>query len=170
MLCWDVATFTPKRVYFSESAPLREISVGGDQVCGVVNGTNRVKCWRGMKGSPQTPTGVDGFRSISSGLGFSCGILVNNSTVRCWGSNSSLAAEIESRFLDIPMDRIVAGGMHVCGLNSTGFLVCKGSNSSGQLNVPVNEQYGFKKLALGLDHSCALRPVSYTHLTLPRRG
>lgn len=157
MLCWDVATFTPKRVYFSESAPLREISVGGDQVCGVVNGTNTVKCWRGMKGSPQTPTWVDGFRSISSGFGFSCGILVNNSTVRCWGSNSSLAAEIESQFLDIPMDSIVAGGMHVCGLNSTGFLVCKGSNSSGQLNVPVNEPYGFKKLALGLDHSCALR-------------
>lgn len=67
LLCWDTttnsSTFTPKRIYFSNFSPLREISVGVDQVCGVINGTNEVKCWRGMMGSGKVPSGVDGFGS-----------------------------------------------------------------------------------------------------------
>lgn len=110
-----------------------------------------------MKGSHQTLSGNDGYQSISSGFDFSCGILLNNSRVRCWGANSSLAAKIESQFGNIQMSSIVAGGMHVCGFNSSGFLVCKGSNSSGQLSFPVNESSRFRKLALGFDYSCALR-------------
>lgn len=157
MLCWDVSTFTPKRIYFNNSAPLREISVGDDQVCGVINGTNGVHCWRGMEGLDQIPNGVNGFRSISSGFGFSCGILVNSRRVKCWGSNITLATQIESQFGNISMNSIVAGGGHVCGLNSTGLLVCNGRNSSGQLNFPVNESSGFKSLALGWDYSCGIR-------------
>ncbi|KAJ8443914.1 hypothetical protein Cgig2_032738 [Carnegiea gigantea] len=157
LLCWDTDTFAPKRVYFNNSAPLIEISVGDDQVCGVVNGTNGVICWRGTKGFDQNPRGVYGFRSVSSGIGFSCGILVSNNTVRCWGSDFTVAYQIESEFENISMSSIVAGGGHVCGLNLTGFLVCKGRNASGQLNFPVNEAFGFSKLALGLDYSCGIR-------------
>ncbi|XP_010689641.2 putative serine/threonine-protein kinase-like protein CCR3 [Beta vulgaris subsp. vulgaris] len=165
LLCWDTnittnsSTFTPKRIYFNNSSPLSEISVGDNQVCGIVNGTNEVKCWRGMMGSDQIPSRVNGFQSISSGFGFSCGILVNNSRVRCWGSNETLASEIESQFGVFSMSSLIAGGEHVCGFNSSGFLICRGRNDFGQLNFPfsLNESFGFSNLALGLNYSCAIR-------------
>lgn len=166
LLCWDTttnsSTFTPKRIYFSNFSPLREISVGVDQVCGVINGTNEVKCWRGMMGSGKVPSGVDGFGSISSGFGFSCGILVNSSRVRCWGSNETLASDIENQFRGYSMVSLVAGGQHVCGFNSSGYLVCFGRNFSGQLDYPfdLNESSGYSNLALGSDYSCAIGKVN----------
>ncbi|KAJ7959646.1 GPCR kinase [Quillaja saponaria] len=54
------------------------------------------------------------------------------------------------------METVVAGGSHVCGLNATGFLVCKGSNSSGQLKVPSGGAMEYYGLALGAEHSCAI--------------
>jgi hypothetical protein len=56
------------------------------------------------------------------------------------------------------MMSIVAGGSHVCGLNSTGIVVCKGDNNYGQLNVPSsNSAWEFSTLALGESHSCVIR-------------
>ncbi|KAL2940581.1 putative serine/threonine-protein kinase-like protein CCR3 [Bienertia sinuspersici] len=163
LLCWDTATnsstFPPKRIYFSNDSPLKEISVGNNQVCGIVNKTNEVKCWRGMMGSDQIPSRVNGFQSISSGFGFSCGILMNSTKVRCWGSNETLASEIESQFRNHSMVSLTAGGQHVCGFDSFRFLICKGMNFSGQLNFPsaLNDSSEFSSLALGLDYSCAIR-------------
>ena len=70
------------------------------------------------------------FFEITYGFVFSCGILVNNSTIMCWGSDR-IGKDIESQFGNMSMVSIMAGGSHVCGVNSAGFLVCKGNNSSG---------------------------------------
>ncbi|XP_065870991.1 putative serine/threonine-protein kinase-like protein CCR3 [Euphorbia lathyris] len=174
-LCWNTvnqsnspAIYTPQRVYYNTTVLLQNIAVGGDQVCGTLNDTanengtgggGSVKCWRGeYNNSTQSPVGSDRFISISSGYGFSCGILMNNSRIRCWGRNP-LAAEIESQFGDMLMFSIVAGGSHVCGMNSTGFLVCKGENFSGQLDIPMNSAALMytPQLSLGANHSCAIR-------------
>ncbi|GAB2299561.1 hypothetical protein Dimus_033626, partial [Dionaea muscipula] len=161
ILCWDTSqndTFSPKRIYHSTSSTLSQISVGDDQVCALVNGTNRVHCWRGIKGSGvQFLDGQDKFGLVSSGLGFSCGILVTNSSVRCWGSNSSLVSLIQDQFDNVSMSTIVAGGRHVCGFHLNGTLVCRGDNSSGQLNAPAGDDQAFSQLALGLNFSCGIR-------------
>ncbi|KAF2319094.1 hypothetical protein GH714_013241 [Hevea brasiliensis] len=139
-----------------------EPNVSFSAISANANGTGTVRCWRGDGHvSNQTPADGDQFESISSGNGFSCGILMNSSRIRCWGNNP-IATKIESEFGNMPMGSIAAGGSHVCGLNSTGFLVCKGDNSSGQLDVPLNSaleysQFSQSKLALGDNYSCALR-------------
>ncbi|KAJ9160337.1 hypothetical protein P3X46_025748 [Hevea brasiliensis] len=174
-LCWDTSNSSdnssfnnPKRVYFNTTVLLQNLAVGENHVCAIVNdtananGTGTVRCWRGDGHvSNQTPADGDQFESISSGNGFSCGILMNSSRIRCWGNNP-IATKIESEFGNMPMGSIAAGGSHVCGVNSTGFLVCKGDNSSGQLDVPLNSaleysQFSQSKLALGDNYSCALR-------------
>ncbi|XP_057524777.1 putative serine/threonine-protein kinase-like protein CCR3 [Amaranthus tricolor] len=166
LLCWDTttnsSTFPPKRIYYNNLSPLKEISVGDNQVCGVVNGTNEVKCWRGIVGSKQIPSGFSGLKSISSGFNFSCGILVNSNKVKCWGSDLTLASEIESQFGNFSMVELTAGGLHVCGFNSSGFLVCKGRNFAKQLDFPfdLNDSSGFSSLGLGFDYSCAIRQSS----------
>ncbi|KAI5447898.1 hypothetical protein KIW84_015373 [Lathyrus oleraceus] len=47
---------------------------------------------------------------------------------------------------------IVAGGLHVCGLNSTDFLLCKGCNRSGQIDVPQDGAFEYDELTLGDEH------------------
>lgn len=117
-------------------------------------GTGDVKCWRGDDRTFQLPSVSEQFWSISSGSGFSCGISKNGFRVRCWGTNTSMAAEIENGFRDMAMASIEAGGSHVCGLNITRSLICRGNNDFGQLNAPIGS---FSGLALGASHSCAIR-------------
>ncbi|GAB4831947.1 hypothetical protein Ancab_005963 [Ancistrocladus abbreviatus] len=163
LLCWDTTsngTFPPKRIYYSGSALLAQISVGDNQVCGIVNGTNHLKCWRGMKGSIPSSILHEEFRVISSGLGFSCGILMNDSRIQCWGSNSSTVDLIHGQFGNTSMSTIVAGERHVCGFDLEGVLICKGDNSSGQLNAPSGE--AFSQLALGMNFSCGIRESNHS--------
>lgn len=157
MLCYDNLlsqdpAFISKRVYFNDTVLLENIAVGENHICATVVGTGHVKCWRGDDKTFQLPSGSEQFLSISSGSGFSCGISKNGSRVRCWGTNT--AAEIENGFRDMAMASIEAGGSHVCGVNITGSLICKGNNDSGQLNAPIGL---FSGLALGANHSCAIR-------------
>lgn len=163
-LCWDIlnsnSTLVPRRVYRNESAPLQSLAVGDDQVCALVNATGQVKCWR-IDDSFQVPSGADRFSSISSGFGFSCGITMNTSHVQCWGSSQSLNA-IQDGFGNMPMSSIVVGGSHACGFNSSGFVVCRGQNDSGQLDVPSHSSFEFSLLSLGASHSCAIRQVNDT--------
>lgn len=130
--------------------------MGGDQICATVVGTGDLKCWRGDRAFNWS-SGSDRFVSISSGSSFSCGILNGSSSVRCWG-NDSIANQIENEFGNMSMLSIEAGDSHVCGLNMTGFLVCKGNNVSGQSNAPIGSAMEFSRgLSLGADHSCAIR-------------
>ncbi|KAJ4978024.1 hypothetical protein NE237_008804 [Protea cynaroides] len=159
LLCWNTS-FQPKRVYYNNSVMLRDLTVGDDQVCAVVDKTETAMCWRGVGYRFPSPSMDQKFLSITSGRGFACGILSSSRKVWCWGTNNETAFEIQNQFGNISMYSLVAGGSHVCGLSITGFLVCKGKNDSGQLEVPENSSFEFSRLALGFNHSCATRSSS----------
>ncbi|CAK9135790.1 unnamed protein product [Ilex paraguariensis] len=160
LLCWN-SSFQPKRLYYSDFVLLQDLSVGDFQICAVTNGTRNARCWRGDAVSVQLPIGSSNIRSLSSGLGFSCGVLINSSRVICWGSNP-FASVVQNQFGNMPMRNIAVGGSHACGLNTTGFLICRGRNDNGQLNVPSNLPYEYSGLTLGANHSCAIRRLNNT--------
>ncbi|KAI3793223.1 hypothetical protein L1987_35839 [Smallanthus sonchifolius] len=58
------------------------------------------------------------------------------------------------------MSNIAVGGNHACGINSTGFLICRGKNDYGKIDVPDHSPFEFSALALGLNHTCALRRLN----------
>uniref|UniRef100_A0A7N0UAE7 non-specific serine/threonine protein kinase n=1 Tax=Kalanchoe fedtschenkoi TaxID=63787 RepID=A0A7N0UAE7_KALFE len=158
LLCWNAASanFTVRRVYFNVTVLLENLTYGDDQVCATVVGTGEARCWRGGIRWANTPSAEERFGALSSGLGFTCGILMSSGHVRCWGENP-IAGEIESQFGNSSLISIVAGGSHVCGLNETRHLLCKGSNSSAQLGFSAGLDDQYSSLALGLNHTCAVR-------------
>ncbi|CAN4094393.1 unnamed protein product [Withania somnifera] len=157
LLYWNTS-FVPKRLYFSNSTLLTAVAMGDSQICGLTNGTQNVTtCWRGDSSSLNSSR----FLSISSGSEFTCGILESSNRVVCWG-NSDIASTIQSGFGGETMMNIYAGGRHACGLNSTGFLICRGDNYNGQLDVPVHVSYGYIGFALGMNHTCGIRSVNRT--------
>ncbi|KHN36368.1 Putative serine/threonine-protein kinase-like protein CCR3 [Glycine soja] len=156
LLCWNTSSsFERRRLYNDSSVPLENLAVGDTHVCATAVGDGTVRCWR-TGNTFQIVSGSDQFASISSGSGFSCGILKNGSRVRCWG-DTNVSEQIENSFRNISMLSLVAGGSHVCGLNLTGFLVCRGSNGSGQFDIPQGGAFEYSGLALGAEHGCAIR-------------
>ncbi|KAL0452730.1 UNVERIFIED_CONTAM: putative serine/threonine-protein kinase-like protein CCR3 [Sesamum latifolium] len=163
LLCWNT-TFIPKRIYNNASVPLTSLAIGDTQICALRNATmgENAICWRGDDvSSAQFPNGSSQFRVISSGLGFSCGVLDSNNQVLCWGDDG-ISRSIESEFANLSMANIQAGGRHACGIDNSGFVVCKGDNNNGQLNIPANSAYEYRALALGANHSCAIRRLNRT--------
>ncbi|KAG9453433.1 hypothetical protein H6P81_006337 [Aristolochia fimbriata] len=153
LVCWE-SDFRWRRIY-DGPAPLTGLSVGDDQVCAVENATGTLRCWRGGEEFRQ----VDPLRlaSVTSGRQFSCGILANDSRVACWGTRS-VAARLQADFANISMSTLVAGDSHLCGLDLSGSLICKGNNASGQLNSPsAQTPFEFSSLALEANRSCAAR-------------
>ncbi|XP_075496772.1 putative serine/threonine-protein kinase-like protein CCR3 [Primulina tabacum] len=159
LLCWN-ATFSPKRIYGSTTALLTYLTIGDTQICALTNVTETANgvCWRGNIVSSSENLQFD---VISSGLGFSCGVLKSNNRVLCWGSDY-ISSSIQSQFANSSMVNIQVGGRHACGINDSGFVICKGNNDSGQLNVPSNSAYQYRGLALGANHSCAIRRLNRT--------
>ncbi|GLJ26044.1 hypothetical protein SUGI_0499620 [Cryptomeria japonica] len=152
LLCWNTDTglssLQPKRI--SKNVDLKEIVVGEKHVCGVVNGTGGIRCWRdeaqGRNGS---------FDSISAGRGFTCGIETGNRRVRCWRLNGTEISGLQGPMVE--MTTVVAGGRDVCGIQDDGFVRCW--NGSG----PVEARAGqFSALALGDGHSCGIRQENKT--------
>lgn len=138
---------------------LTDLTVGDAQVCAREVNSGIAICWRGSdKGGSKFPSPGEAFRfrAITSGSGFSCGILKNNNRVLCWG-NGYIGAKIQRQFVNLSMSSLVAGESHACGLTTTGILVCKGNNGSGQLDVPFSSANEFSSLALGANFTCALR-------------
>lgn len=133
--------------------------MGDDQICAVTYLNNSVRCWREDKNVifARIPDGSHQFRSVSSGLGFSCGILMTTRRAFCWGRNSALASQIQAKFENLSMESIVVGGNQACGLNQTGFLICKGIGNSKKLDFLSDFGYEFSGLALGASHICAIR-------------
>ncbi|KAI4318189.1 hypothetical protein L6164_025988 [Bauhinia variegata] len=159
--CWDTAltnsSFQPKRLYYSKSTQLTDLTVGDAQVCAREVNSGIARCWRGNGYEFPSPGEAFRFRSITSGSGFSCGILKVNYRVWCWGQRE-IAGEIHKLFENLSMSSLVAGESHVCGLTTNGALICKGNNDSGQLNVIFSSTYEFSGLALGANFTCAVRP------------
>ncbi|CAI0415852.1 unnamed protein product [Linum tenue] len=155
---------------------------GSPTACGIVSyqATQSIVCFRppGAGGGgggggylqPPPPPIVTlqpniSFSSISGGQDFFCGVRSGGYALLCWDTfspdnNSAIPnqVKIESGFGEMSMLSVQAGGSHVCGVNSTGFVVCRGDNSSGQLNAPLNSPpLEYSQLALGANYSCALR-------------
>ncbi|KAL6503758.1 hypothetical protein OROGR_025681 [Orobanche gracilis] len=163
LICWNT-TFAPKRIYNSASSLLTSLTVGDTQICGLTNTTSggNVICWRGRDvTSSQIPNTNSQFRMISSGLRFSCGVLQTNNRVLCWG-DENFSNSIQLEFENSSMADIHVGGRHVCGIDNLGFIICRGENSDGQLNVPSNLAYEYRGLALGANHTCAIRRLNRT--------
>ncbi|XP_037492614.1 putative serine/threonine-protein kinase-like protein CCR3 [Jatropha curcas] len=164
VFCWETnaANFQTKRIYYNDTVPLTDLTVGDDQVCAREVNSGIAKCWRG-KGRGRSPFPSPSialrFSTLTSGTGFTCGILRNNSTVYCWGhNNNNVGAEIQRQFGSLRMLYLVAGQSHACGLSRSGYLVCKGSNNEfGKLDVPSSSAFEFSGLALGSDFSCAIK-------------
>ncbi|XP_056164419.1 putative serine/threonine-protein kinase-like protein CCR3 isoform X2 [Syzygium oleosum] len=158
-LCWDIlnsnSTLVPRRVYRKESAPLKSLAVGDDQVCALVNATGEVKCWR-IDDTFQVPSGADRFSSISSGFGFSCGITMNTSHVRCWGSRQILdAIQVQDGFGNMPMSSIVAGANHSCAIRQVNDTVtCWGGD--GQYSANGTDVISFESIVSGSNFTCGL--------------
>ena len=152
LLCWDtLSAFQSKRLYTNGTVLLENLALGDSQVCATVVGAGKASCWR-TNAAFESPSGSDRFDSISSGSGFSCGVLKGSDRVRCWGVGS-IARKMESEFRNMSMVSLVAGESHVCGLNSSGYLVCRGSNDFGQIDVPERDALEFFGLALGVEHT-----------------
>ncbi|KAL2898738.1 putative serine/threonine-protein kinase-like protein CCR3 [Bienertia sinuspersici] len=165
LFCWDTrisnVSFRVKKVYHNTDLPLTDLSVGHDQVCALQARIGRVLCWerepRFSLFSPTLPPeGNSAFHAITSGDGFSCGIVKDERNVLCWGE-SGMGDFIEREFGSLPMLTLVAGKSHVCGIAFSGVLICKGSNDSGQLDVPSERPFYFSELALSGTYSCALQ-------------
>ncbi|KAL1559260.1 non-specific serine/threonine protein kinase [Salvia divinorum] len=152
LLCWNTS-FDPKRIYNTSSAPLTSLAIGDTQICALRNTTSAAAiCWRGNTVPPaQFP---DRFRMISSGLRFSCGVAETSGRVVCWGDSSS---SIQSDFANFSMFSIHVGGNHACGIDVSGIVICRGSNDNGQLDIPTNTSADYRDLALGANHTCAIR-------------
>ncbi|MBA0697148.1 hypothetical protein Goari_003645, partial [Gossypium aridum] len=161
LLCWDttIQSLPSKRLYNNDTVLLQSLSVGDERICATaMNNTPPVTCWRTENNTEELPNSNLTMGKVTSGFGFSCGIVLSqNRRVTCWGSNS-VAAAIVNQFGNMSMENIEAGASHVCGVNSEGELVCRGDNSTGQLDVPSNKGLNFASgLALGDGFSCGIR-------------
>ncbi|PWA68663.1 CRINKLY4 related 3 [Artemisia annua] len=162
LVCWN-PSLVPKRIYYNETFVLKELAVGDSQICAITNSTSgtNVLCWR--NGGNEVLDDNTRLGAVSSGLGFSCGVGINSTNgIICFGEDLERVRFIESEFNDFRMLDIVVGGDHACGVNSTGFLICRGGNDYGQVNVPDHTSFEFSALALGVNHTCALRRVNST--------
>ncbi|KAL8192898.1 hypothetical protein R6Q57_027346 [Mikania cordata] len=158
LVCWN-PILTPKRLYHNETILLSQLAIGDNQICAMTNRTGwNVVCWRDRE---EFSIQNGRFRSISSGLGFTCGVALNNTDgIICFGTNSELASSIQREFTNFRMLNVAVGGNHACGVSSTGFLICRGENDYGKIDVPDHLPFEFSALALGLNHTCASRRLN----------
>ncbi|CAK9164199.1 unnamed protein product [Ilex paraguariensis] len=151
LLCWNTTNFHVKRIYYSSTHRLTNLTVGNSQICATQANSGVAFCWRFV-----SPEVAWNFLTITSGGGFSCGILEKNNAMRCWGG-SEIENVIQTQFGNATMLSLVAGESHACGVTKNGTLICKGRNVAGQLDVPPHSAFDFSTLALGANHSCAVK-------------
>jgi alpha-tubulin suppressor-like RCC1 family protein len=118
---------------------------------------------------------------LSAGAQHTCALTAQGSKAYCWGNNSSGAAGLANPG-NAPIPQRVqknpnlpelgggiaihAGGMHSCGLPTSGAALCWGNNSSGQLGIGnytptslpqlVLGNVNFASLDVGIEFSCGL--------------
>ncbi|KAJ1688067.1 hypothetical protein LUZ63_019459 [Rhynchospora breviuscula] len=153
--CWSGNPVNGKRIYRGPSV-LSDLVVGETQVCAVDRSGSEIRWWRKAGLFPSSVLGS--FNSLTSGNNFTCAITANG-TVYCWGP---LGSAMQSSFSNHSMTNILAGSLHMCGLDSSGFVICQGSNTSGQSYAPPGLPYEFHRFALGVSHTCAIRQPNGT--------
>lgn len=116
-----------------------------------------------------------GFHEVSAGLVNTCA-LGGEGEVYCWGSNrfGGLGVDPSEPGSTEPIgisssnyfQQISVGGLHACGLATTGEVFCWGYNRWGQLGdgstttrftpVPVASQFRFSSISAGYAHTCGV--------------
>ncbi|THU51679.1 hypothetical protein C4D60_Mb06t33590 [Musa balbisiana] len=158
--CWNAAnsssgTLPRKRVYNGPVA-LEELAVGEAQIAAVDRNRTFVQWWRQYRGFPPNVSGS--YSSVTSGRDFTCAVNASGS-VNCWGPRNRT---IQDAFASTKMSTIVAGDSHVCGIDVDGSLICGGNNDTGQATPPLGSSFEFGSLALGSNHTCAIRRANGT--------
>ena len=130
-------------VYAKGRFQLIGLSVGSNEVCGLLESENRMKlqCHRGQERFEMESPG-DPWKKVVSGDGHSCA-LTRSGEVWCWGDNSKLQADPVSRQTQVeviatprkvPRVRgvkdIFAGALHTC-LMISGYYSCFGGLGNG---------------------------------------
>jgi len=140
----------------------------------------------GTTTSRLTPTLVSGdhsFQKLSSGHYHVCGVTQDGEGY-CWGTNiySQLGdGTTVNRLVPTPISgghtfelvSLGQGGMHSCGITSTGETYCWGRNDHGQVGdgsttqrsvpVPVAGNLDFRTLGIGMDHTCGATATGETY-------
>jgi alpha-tubulin suppressor-like RCC1 family protein len=156
----------PDRVAQGASVRFDSVSAGSDHACGLTD-TGTILCWGtntfGQLGNGSTtdsPTPVSitmpfgtTFEQVKAGASFTCG-LTTQGVAFCWGLNDTgqLANGFNYTFQNPnPLPVAVPGGPfrqlsatqgHVCAVDTTGRVVCWGSNATGQLGRGGNPDVG----------------------------
>ncbi len=166
------------------------VGINEYHACAIVPGGG-VKCWGnnvkgelgdGTNAQRATPVAVStlssGVAAIATGLQFTCA-LTSSGGVKCWGdnSNSQLGEGSTNGSENLPTEvtgatsgivAIASGGFHSCAINTSGGVVCWGSNAYGQLgNTTPNVtsaalvnvsgiSSGAVAITAGKQHTCAL--------------
>lgn len=176
---------TPSPVFALSGATA--IAAGSIHAC-AVKGDGKLECW-GYNGvgavgdgtltdrTSPSPTGLTVTQVAGAQTG-TCAVL-GSGKVMCWGSNSSgelgigstvasLASPAEVSLLTNAVGVGATGGVHVCALRADGFVMCWGSNLSGEIGdgtfvtprrspSAVGGLSEVDQIAIGSDHSCALK-------------
>lgn len=134
-----------------------------------------------MSANPVLNSRAITFASMSVGREHSCGLSLTGDAF-CWGSNSggqlgffSTSYSVDTAgfvFTTASFTRLAAGGLHNCGLTTTGTTLCWGFNDQGQLGngttttlfpdtvssklTAVSSAFTFDSITAGYKHTCAL--------------
>ena len=166
---------------------LVQLDAGSSATCGVFAGGSVTCWGSGVdfglgNGSSvnrSVPTAVPGIstaKKVVVGGSFGCALLTNG-TVQCWGDN--MFGQLGSGQFNHPTTPVAVTGLsgvtdleagiaHACAVLTGGTVKCWGNNQSGQLAmapsmvgeatpVAIAGLTGVSQLALGGDHSCALK-------------
>ncbi|KAJ3699877.1 hypothetical protein LUZ61_003582 [Rhynchospora tenuis] len=157
LYCWEGINQQVSGIDFAPMV-LTELSVGAQHVATIEGDpmkTQTIRWWKDVCHSctqpcPDFPESIDGvFHSLTSGDLFTCAIGETHN-VNCWGPN---AKSILMRFSGVNMRSVTAGGSRMCGLNMTGHLICSGE----QFGMLPGEAFEYTSLAIGSNHTCAIR-------------
>jgi alpha-tubulin suppressor-like RCC1 family protein len=183
-----VPSYTPTSLS-GEADTWRTIDLGTTSACGVRR-TGRLFCWgsneygqlgNGTDDDAQAPVQVAGGRTdwtqVSVGDSFACAVRRDH-RLFCWGFNATgqLGADVDlftTRPVEVAGRRtdwasVSAGGIHTCGLRTSGRLFCWGYGDTGQLGdgrslgspTPVQVLGGrtdWDRVTVGGQFSCARR-------------
>lgn len=192
----EVNRNAPSKVVFPSGVRITSLSRGLSAHTCAIDTDGAVWCWgvntQGQLGTfdlsrttvPVKTRGLDGeATAVVTTEHSTCALLGSTGEVWCWGDNTNAVLGQETDLivgvnlpgsvvpLQVPrlsqVERLFAGGNHLCALQRDRQLLCWGDNKYGQLGIGLEEQTiepravlsirgRIADVALGQSHSCAL--------------